>query len=153
VPSIIFSFVQANRKQNETVSFYTIIVAAASCNYSLKNNKHMFTIEQIKTEIAKVKTGADFPAYVQQLKKLSVRWYETFVSDIHSNYHGENGFRVASPPMFAPIEIVDVPSESMLRESIKKHQAGESDFATIRQQAADAGVHKWKVDIQALTCT
>ncbi|QEC53519.1 uncharacterized protein YbcV (DUF1398 family) [Anseongella ginsenosidimutans] len=113
----------------------------------------MFTLEQVKKALAKVKTGADFPAYVQELKKLGVTWYETFVSDVHSNYHGENGYTIPSPPIFAPVEIADVPSESRLREAIKKHQAGETGFPTIRQQAANAGVHKWKVDIQALTCT
>lgn len=113
----------------------------------------MFTLEQVKTELAKVKTGADFPAYVQELKKLGVMWYETFVADVHSNYHGENGYMVPSPAAFAPIDIADLPSDYVLQESLKKHQAGETDFPTIRKQAAGAGVHRWKVDVQALTCT
>ena len=35
-------------------------------------NKAMFTIEQIKNAHAKVKSGADFPTYVQNLIKLGV---------------------------------------------------------------------------------
>jgi hypothetical protein len=41
----------------------------------------MFTVEQIKTAHGKVKSGADFPAYIQDIKKLGVTSYETFVTD------------------------------------------------------------------------
>jgi len=113
----------------------------------------MFTIEQIKTELVKVKTGADFPAYVQELKKLGVVWYETFVSDVHSFYQGKNGHSVSSPPLFPPIEIEDTASEKTLKDAIVRHQKGETDFPTIRSQAAAAGVNKWIVNIEDLTCT
>jgi hypothetical protein len=32
----------------------------------------MFAVEQIKTAHSKVKSGADFPAYIQDIKKLGV---------------------------------------------------------------------------------
>jgi hypothetical protein len=35
----------------------------------------MFTIEQIKQAHVKVKSGADFPAYIKYLKQLGVRYY------------------------------------------------------------------------------
>lgn len=34
----------------------------------------MFTVEQIKTAHSKVKSGADFPAYIQDIKKLGVTY-------------------------------------------------------------------------------
>lgn len=34
------------------------------------NQENMFTIEQIKTAHSQVKSGADFPAYIQEIKKL-----------------------------------------------------------------------------------
>ena len=40
----------------------------------------MFTVEQIKVAHSKVKSGADFPAYIQDIKKLGVTFYETFVT-------------------------------------------------------------------------
>lgn len=36
----------------------------------------MFTVEQIKQSQSKVKSGADFPAYIQHLKKLDITYYE-----------------------------------------------------------------------------
>ena len=41
----------------------------------------MFTLEQIKSAHSKVKSGADFPNYVQDIIKLGVIFYETHVSD------------------------------------------------------------------------
>lgn len=36
----------------------------------------MFTAEQIKTAHRKVKSGADFPAYIKEIKVLGVTHYE-----------------------------------------------------------------------------
>ncbi|MGB4398918.1 MAG: DUF1398 family protein [Daejeonella sp.] len=36
----------------------------------------MFTAEQIKAAHSKVKSGADFPAYIQDIKALGVTGYE-----------------------------------------------------------------------------
>jgi uncharacterized protein YbcV (DUF1398 family) len=50
----------------------------------------MFTIEQVKAAHSKVRSGADFPAFIQDIKKLGVTYYETFVSDGHTDYYGSN---------------------------------------------------------------
>ena len=41
----------------------------------------MFTIEQIQSAHSKVKSGADFPKYIQEIKALGVTSYETYVED------------------------------------------------------------------------
>lgn len=41
----------------------------------------MFTIEQIKAAHSKVKSGADFPSYIREIKQLGVTGYEVSVSD------------------------------------------------------------------------
>lgn len=38
----------------------------------------MFTVEQIKAAHSKVKSGADFPAYIQEIKSLGVTHYEAY---------------------------------------------------------------------------
>ncbi|MDP9961798.1 DUF1398 family protein [Chryseobacterium lathyri] len=45
-----------------------------------------FTIEQIKAEHRKVKSGADFPAYIQAIKKLGVSNYTVYVTDGNTQY-------------------------------------------------------------------
>ena len=56
----------------------------------------MFTLERIKAAHSKVKSGADFPAYVQELIVLGVINYETYVADGHTDYFGKNGFTISS---------------------------------------------------------
>jgi uncharacterized protein YbcV (DUF1398 family) len=41
----------------------------------------MFTIEQIKIAHTKVRSGADFPNYIQDLINLGITSYETYVAD------------------------------------------------------------------------
>lgn len=65
----------------------------------------MFTVEQIKTAHSKVKSGADFPAYIQDIKKLGVTHYETFVTDGHTDYYGVNDYKTTSPAKYEPLNI------------------------------------------------
>jgi len=41
----------------------------------------MFTLEQIKVAHAKVKSGADFPAYILELKLIGLLSHTQFVTD------------------------------------------------------------------------
>lgn len=56
----------------------------------------MFTIQQIYEAHSKVKSGADFPKYMQDIMELGVTFFETFVFDNHTNYYGANDFQIAS---------------------------------------------------------
>lgn len=56
----------------------------------------MFTIEQIKAAHSNVKSGADFPAYIQDIKKLGVAAYDVFVADGHADYYGDNDYKTSS---------------------------------------------------------
>ena len=46
----------------------------------------MFTVEQIKTAHGKVKSGADFPAYINEVKKLGVSFYEYVYDRVTRQY-------------------------------------------------------------------
>ena len=113
----------------------------------------MFTIEQIKEIHSKVKSGADFPKYVQDIKALGVASYEIFVRDGHATYKGENDFNISSQGQWVEKEIASPASAEKLEHSLKIHQLGKTDYLTFCQQAADSGVEKWKVDTLKLKCT
>ena len=40
-----------------------------------------------------------------------------------------------------------------MEQNIREHQQGKSDFLTICQQAADAGVQHWEVNAHTMLCT
>ncbi len=113
----------------------------------------MFTIEQIKATHARVKTGADFPNYVKDLKALGVIAYDNYVANGHTDYYGTNNFKTVSGVKYAEMEVSDMASITKLKHSLVIHQQGQTDYLTFCKQAAEAGVEKWKVDILQMTCT
>lgn len=113
----------------------------------------MFTLQQLKAAHAKVKTGADFPRYVLEIKGLGLRRYEYLVQDGTTVYYGDNAQQVKSLPIYADKEINDSSSAAALRHTIVIHQQGQTDFLTFCQQAAEAGVEKWVIDTERMVCT
>jgi len=113
----------------------------------------MFTVQQMKAAHAKVKSGADFPKYVQEIKSLGLAYYEYLVTNGTTVYHGENGYEVKSDPIYENTTIANPASAEKLRNYIQAHQQGLTDFLTICRQAAEAGVEKWVVDTQKMMCT
>jgi uncharacterized protein YbcV (DUF1398 family) len=113
----------------------------------------MFTVEQIKSAHAKVRSGADFPKYVQDLVGLGVIYYETYVTDGHTDYHGKDGYRVTSPKMFEALLIQAQSDPSQFKADLLAHQQGKTDYLTFCADCAKSGVEKWKVNMAMMTCT
>lgn len=110
-----------------------------------------FTIEQIKAAHSKVKSGADFPSYIQEIKALGVQSYEHFVANGQVNYHGNNNI-LSDDPKWENIEIGKIGNAEQLNTALKVHQAGQTDYLTFCKQSAEAGVQKWVVNLQEMTC-
>jgi uncharacterized protein YbcV (DUF1398 family) len=71
-----------------------------------------------------VKSGADFPAYIQDIKKSGVTQYETF----------------------------EVNAEQF-KIDLKAHQQGLTDYDSFIRSCAKFGIAKWIVRINEMTCT
>ena len=67
----------------------------------------MFTIQQIHEAHAKVKSGADFPKYMQDIIALGVTSFETFVFDNHTHYFGKDNFQTSSEGFSETLTIAD----------------------------------------------
>jgi uncharacterized protein YbcV (DUF1398 family) len=113
----------------------------------------MFTEQQIKDAHGRVKTGADFPRYVHEIKKLGLLRYEYLVENGMTVYYGENNHIVQSAAKYATLAIAETSSAAILRYNIAIHQQGQTDFMTFCRQAAEAGVEKWVIDTQKMMCT
>jgi uncharacterized protein YbcV (DUF1398 family) len=113
----------------------------------------MFNLEEIKRAHSKVKSGADFPNYVQDLIKLGVKKYDTFVHDGHNLYVGENNYQVQSAPKYADLIVADHSDYEKFKHFLKIHQQGQTDYPTFCNHSAQTGVEKWTVDTKVLTCT
>ena len=90
----------------------------------------MFTLDQIKSAHSKVKSGADFPAYIQDIKKLGVTFYETFVADGHTDYYGANEYKITSSAKYESLIIAETVNAEKFKSDLKEHQL-ENGFSDI----------------------
>ena len=112
----------------------------------------MFTIEDIKAEHSKVKSGADFPKYIQGIKKLGVLSYEAYVSDGHINYLGENNQTANNAAKYDALKIEEKSNKDQFIADLKAHQQGKTDYLTFCNDCAKSGIEKWVVDLNKMTC-
>ncbi len=113
----------------------------------------MFTLTQIKEAHAKVKSGADFPKYIQELSQLGILKYTTYVSDGHTQFIDADGFSLTSDPKYTAQMIAEESKISEFQSYLKQHQLGKSDYPTFCRQAAETGAEKWISDLVTMTCT
>jgi uncharacterized protein YbcV (DUF1398 family) len=112
----------------------------------------MITIEQIKKAHSKVKSGADFPRYIQELKALGLTSYDNYVAKGNTIYFGPNQYSVSGDPKYPAMEIAAGGSRDELARALKVHQAGGTDYPTFCREAASFGVERWTVDLNKMTC-
>ncbi|GGH63309.1 uncharacterized protein YbcV (DUF1398 family) [Filimonas zeae] len=113
----------------------------------------MFTIEAIKAAHAKVKSGADFPAYIRDLKNLGVGYYETWVTDGHTDYYGAGEEKQVAVAQYGPLDIAATANVTAFAQRLREHQQGATDYLTFCGHCAEHGVEKWVVCLDKMTCT
>jgi uncharacterized protein YbcV (DUF1398 family) len=113
----------------------------------------MFTVEQIEEANGKVASGADFPKYIQEIKELGVKGFETWVKDSHTEYFGKDNFRIKSKPKYDALTISDNSDKANFIFKLKIHQQGKSDYFTFCKDCAERGIEKWVVSLDEMTCT
>jgi uncharacterized protein YbcV (DUF1398 family) len=113
----------------------------------------MFTPEQLKEAHSMVKSGADFPAYIQTLKKLGVQHYTTFVSNGNADYHGEGEHLVSTGAKYDMLSVSDTSNITQFKADLKAHQQGQTNFLTFCRDCAKSGIEKWIISINDMTCT
>lgn len=112
----------------------------------------MITIEEIKAAHAKVKSGADFPNYIKELKSLGLVSYTTYVNNGRTLFYDTDGSQTTLPEKY---EIKNISSESnatRFKERLKIHQNGQTDYATFCNDCAATGIEKWIVNAMDMTC-
>ena len=110
-------------------------------------------MDQIKAAHSNVKSGADFPNYIQDLIKLGVTFYETYVSDGHTDYLGTDDYKIASAPNYSQLIIAEQSDVEQFRLDLNAHQQGQTDYATFCNDCAKSGVERWTVRMDKMTCS
>ena len=120
---------------------------------SFSKNKTMFTIQQIKEAHSKVKSGADFPKYMQDIITLGVISFETFVIDNHTNYYGNDNYKIVSEGFTETLTIANKSNIEQFKSDLKAHQQGKTNYMTFLNDCAKSGVEKWIVMMDEMTCS
>jgi uncharacterized protein YbcV (DUF1398 family) len=112
----------------------------------------MFTIEQIEDAHSKVKSGADFPNYVQDLIKLGITRYEVYVADGRTHYFGKDHYKVQTEPKYSTLKVADTSDKMQFVKDLRNHQKGNTNYPTFCNDSAKSGIEKWIVNTGQMTC-
>ncbi len=113
----------------------------------------MFSLEEILAAHQKVKSGADFPNYIKEIKALGVTHYETSVTDGHSTFYGTNNYKIEAPAKFEMVKITTISNKKKFTTELLTHQQGKTDFLTFIKSCAEFGIEKWEINMSQMTCT
>ncbi|WP_241285487.1 DUF1398 domain-containing protein [Chryseobacterium arthrosphaerae] len=112
-----------------------------------------FTIENIKAEHQKVKTGADFPQYIRAIKNLGVSHYTASVADGNTEYFCTYESSVQTGSKYDTLTVSQHLHLENFKTRLKLHQQGSTDYMTFCNDCAVNGIEGWKMDLNAMTCT
>lgn len=112
-----------------------------------------FTIEEIKAEHQKVKSGADFPKYIQAIKNRGASHYTVYVSDGNTEYFDTENQSDSTGSKYDALTISENVNLENFKSRLKLHQEGGTDYLTFCKDCAENGVEGWKMDLNTMTCT
>lgn len=112
-----------------------------------------FTIEEIKAEHQKVKSGADFPSYIQAIKNLGVSHYTAFVADGNTEYFDSENHSANTGSKYEPLTVSEDLNLAQFKSRLKLHQQGGTDYMKFCEDCAENGVEGWRMDLNEMTCT
>ncbi|WP_228445500.1 DUF1398 domain-containing protein [Chryseobacterium nakagawai] len=112
-----------------------------------------FTLEDIKTEHQKVKSGADFPQYIKAIKELGVSHYTTYVEDGKTEYFDPHNQSAQTAGKYDKLGVSEKVNLDHFKARLKLHQQGGTDYMTFCKDCAENGIEGWKMDLNGMTCT
>jgi len=113
----------------------------------------MFTIEQINDLHAQLGSAKTLADYVRALNALGVERYDSYLADGHSEYFGQGGQRVVSPPVHEVLAVAETGQREMFLQHLRRHEQGQMTYLEMSMGLAQSGIEKWTVDTGRMTMT
>lgn len=111
----------------------------------------VFTIEQIQDLHNRLGKASTLREYALALQRLGIERYDSYLVDGHSEYFGQGGQRVVSPPEHEVLEVAATSQREMLLEHLGRHERGETTYLEMSRGLAESGIEKWTVDTGRMT--
>jgi uncharacterized protein YbcV (DUF1398 family) len=113
----------------------------------------MFTIEQINDLHDRLGSARTFAEYVRALKALGVERCDSYLADGHSEYFGQGGHKIVSPPVHEVLLVAATGQREMFLEQLGRHERRETTYLEMSRGLAQSGIEKWTVDTGRMTMT
>ena len=113
----------------------------------------MFTIEQIDDLHAWLGSARTLPEYMRALKALGVERYDSYLADGHSEYFGQGGHRVVSPPVHEVLPVAETGQREAFLQHLRRHERHQTTYLEMSRGLAQSGIVKWTVDTGMMTIT
>jgi uncharacterized protein YbcV (DUF1398 family) len=113
----------------------------------------VFNVEQIDDLHDRLGSAKTFAEYVRALKALGVERYDSYLADGHSEYFGQGGYRVVSPPEHDVLPVAETGQRETFLEHLGRHERRETTYLEMSRGLAQSGIEKWTVDADRMTMT
>ena len=111
----------------------------------------MFTIADIEDVHDRLGAPATLPEYLRALNAMGVARSDSFLSDGHSEYFGEDGYRVVGTATHEELVVARVADADQAREHLQRAGQGESSYVEMSKGLAASGIAKWTFDTKRMT--
>jgi len=113
----------------------------------------MFTLDQINDLHDRLGSAKTFPEYVLALKAIGVERCDSYLADGHSEYFGQGGHRVVSPPVHELLPVAETSQRDAFLQHLRRHERRETTYLEMSRGLAQSGIEKWTVDPGRMTMT
>ena len=113
----------------------------------------MFTLDQINDLHDRLGSAKTFPEYVLALKAIGVERCDSYLADGHSEYFGQGGHRVVSPPVHEELPVAETSQRDTFLQHLGRHERRETTYLEMSRGLAQSGIEKWTVDPGRMTMT
>jgi len=138
---------------NECYGDISSVVESLSTSQFLKTASVMFTIEQINDIHDRLGSAKTLAEYVRALKALGVERYDSYLADGHSEYFGQGGHTVVSPPVHEVLPVAATGQRETFLQHLDRHERRETTYLEMSRGLAQSGIEKWTVDTGRMTMT
>jgi uncharacterized protein YbcV (DUF1398 family) len=111
----------------------------------------MFTLEQINDIHDRLGHAETLPQYLEALRSIGVDYYDSFITDGHSEYFGKGDHTVVSPPVHEKLSIAETSNRESFLKHLELHNQGKTNYLEMSKGLADSGIEKWTFDTNKMT--
>ena len=113
----------------------------------------MLSSESFKNAKSNIQGRAGFPVYVESLKSLGISYYENFLEYGEAHFYSKNGYKSSIGKRYVGIDVAELSNTEQFLKHLYEYDEDKFDYLTFCKHCADAGVYKWIVSIDEMSCT